>query len=314
MNSDEFKRLWDVGRREEALAIAHAVLYEPDPASKQEMAEALVRCAQEIGLQNDPEKEVAIRVAVALRQAIWPPRHPHAPYAELALVDFLKQEKRWPEAGMVLQRCWERAEELDAHSSSEAMRDIAFEFARLYMGWGREADAECYLNRAIDLEEINRRSGRPPFTLLLAELQALYRRQGRFSEAAAIAEQRLAALMPSSARPSLDESELLGELGMLRRCEGRLEEALKAFEQALAIAEQAGGSEHSVVGRRCYDVGETLLRLDRPKEAVLMFERALKILGPLLGEIDLEIAMIRQRLAEASSGKAASKPTGWAEE
>jgi tetratricopeptide (TPR) repeat protein len=294
MSVNEFERLWALGRRQEALAVARAAFNEPDPAAKQAMAEALVRSAQATGVQHTPDAEAAVRTAVSLRQVIWPLGHPHAPYAELALVDFLKQQRRWPEAEVVLHHCWERAE------TPAAQKDIAFEFARLYLEWGRETDAERYLKQAIDLDEINQRSGHPRFGLLLGELQELYRRQGRFAEAARIAEQRLTDAAPAAGTPALDESERLAELATLWRHEGRPEDALEALHRALAIAEQAGGNEHSAVGRRCRDVGETLLRLARPDAAVPMFRRALRILSPVYGESDPEILALRQRLAEAT--------------
>jgi tetratricopeptide (TPR) repeat protein len=60
--------------------------------------------------------------------------------------------------------------------------------------------------------------------------------------------------------------------------EGDRLQALKEHEAALALSEKELGGEHLATGVCLFNVADTLMNLDRPKDAKPLFERAQRIL------------------------------------
>ena len=86
MQTERLELLWDSGNFREALEGAHAAAETDDPLT---LAEALLRCA---ATSNAPEWEEAARLAVRLRERVWPAGHSRAGYAAMPLADLLRRQ------------------------------------------------------------------------------------------------------------------------------------------------------------------------------------------------------------------------------
>jgi tetratricopeptide (TPR) repeat protein len=188
MDVERIEQTWRSGDREAALALARTSAGGNDELA---LAEALLRCAHDLDV---PEWEAAARLAIQLRENAWPPGHPRASYAALPLADLLSLDGRFDEAEAILRHCETLAQAAAEGGDSDPLRDAVFTRARLYLASGRDADAEAALLQALAVEERGRHPARPPFTLPATELGALYTRQGRRTEAAAIAARAAAIL------------------------------------------------------------------------------------------------------------------------
>jgi tetratricopeptide (TPR) repeat protein len=92
-----------------------------------------------------------------------------------------------------------------------------------------------------------------------------------------------------------------GTLGTVRRRQGRLAESADCLGQALAISREIG--ERSVEAEILNALGETLLALGRPREALASHQAALAVASQI-GHLP--------ELARAEAGVAAARPGGLA--
>lgn len=223
MDVKRIESMWRGGDRQAALALAQTA--EGDDLLP--VAEALLRCARDV---DAPEWEDAARFAVRLREKVWPPGHPRAGYSAMPLADLLKREGRLADAEAVLRQS-EALAEAGAGDDSDPLRDAVFARARLHLVQGRDDQAEAALLRAAEIEDAGRHPKRPPFTAPLGELRALYMRQGRYAEAAAMAERELKAgrLVPG------DEAILLTEHARALLAAGQVAAAKKALARAQSL-------------------------------------------------------------------------------
>jgi tetratricopeptide (TPR) repeat protein len=208
------------------MALARTAAEREDPLP---LAEALLRCARD---SDAPEWEEAARLAVGLREKAWPPGHPRAGYAAMALADLLRRDGRLGEAEAVLRRCERLAEASARGGDSDPLRDAVFARGRLHLAQGQDEEAEAVFLRVIEIEEAGRHPKRPPFTLPMAELRVLYSRQGRHLEAAAMAEREQTAHGPGRLSPR-DEAILIMERGRALLAAGRAVTAREALSRAL---------------------------------------------------------------------------------
>jgi ATP/maltotriose-dependent transcriptional regulator MalT len=185
MDAATLESLWNAGKYEEALAGARAAQTD----NRLSLAEALLRCASAC---DTPEWEDAARLAVSLREKAWPAGNSRAGYAAMPLAELMRRKGYLDEAEAVLRHC-ETVARSGAGNDSDPLRDIVFARARLHLAQGRDRDAEAAFLDAIKIEEAGRHPKRPPFTLPFTELQAMYQRQGRSSEAQAMGRRALAA-------------------------------------------------------------------------------------------------------------------------
>jgi tetratricopeptide (TPR) repeat protein len=149
----------------------------------------------------------------------------------------------------------------EAMSLADAMsfdEDVQLELAHLLWEFGRLAEAALYL------EHLAARSADEARLEREVRLAAAYLRLGRLEEAVAL-------LKGAIERGGSGAAHL--QLGSALRYRGRLEEARPRLQRAFAVAKSAGDGALAIASLAA--LGELELDADNPKEAVVLFGRAL---------------------------------------
>ena len=86
---------------------------------------------------------------------------------------------------------------------------------------------------------------------------------------------------------------------------GSYDKALELYEKALSAYEEFKSEDKLQIGKICDDIGKMYVKLDRAKEAVPYFRRAVEILKEALGPDHPETQAARENLsaAEAAAGE-----------
>ncbi len=86
---------------------------------------------------------------------------------------------------------------------------------------------------------------------------------------------------------------------------GSYEKALELYEKALSAYEKYKSEDKFRIGKICDDIGRLYVKLDRAKEAVPYFRRAVEILKEALGpdHPDTQAAQENLSAAEAAAGE-----------
>jgi tetratricopeptide (TPR) repeat protein len=165
----------------------------------------------------------------------------------------------------------------------EDSRDAAVSFAnlgRIHQAEGSLADAERWLRKALDIEQMDIEQGlhipEPAWTVgTMSALAVVYRQEGRLAEASEMYRSALAVSRDKLARP--DTGVLLNDLGRVLEDQGRLNEAEQLFRQAVAASERQFGPHHPDVAGGLANLGNLLSLRHKYAEAESLLRRAQEI-------------------------------------
>ncbi|MDB9506568.1 CHAT domain-containing protein, partial [Microcystis aeruginosa CS-338/01] len=118
----------------------------------------------------------------------------------------------------------------------------------------------------------------------LNNLAALYRVQGRYSEAEPLYKQALAIRKQQLGDNHPDTAQSLNNLAALYRVQGRYSEAEPLYKQALAIRKQQLGDNHPDTATSLNNLAVFYQSQGRYKEAELLYKQALAIFKQQLGD------------------------------
>jgi tetratricopeptide (TPR) repeat protein len=239
MRAEEFQKLWDEGRRREALDGARATAR---AGGEEEMllklAEALAIAGHQLGAWGMAEE--TYQIVTELRQKVWGPEHFHGAYAHKALADWYRDVGRFDEAERTMRLSLDIAERR-WKEDPRPVRNTLLDLAGLSVERKDLAAAESFYQRALEVEESSARPDRDELRFILNELRALYSRQGRIEDAAKALARRLTLSKTLGKRPDLDDAHDLTVLAELRRRMGRQKEADALLERANRIRARARG-------------------------------------------------------------------------
>lgn len=174
-----------------------------------------------------------------------------------------------PEARRLLQS----AEAGFAHlpEDADARVDVAVALAELLYYEGQYAEAEARFRELLAAERAA--AGRPPTDragVLLNNLGACLRRQGRFDEAIAMQREAIAVRAAAFGENSLEVAESRNNLGSALFQKGDIPGAVEQFEIALAIRRSLLRPDHPLIVRLLSNLGLVQLRAGHIDEAAAL--------------------------------------------
>jgi serine/threonine-protein kinase len=172
------------------------------------------------------------------------------------------------------------------------------------------AGAEAAAKRAVAILERHGKAQGTQLAALLNDLLVIHLHQGRNEDALALVgrveelyARELGRDAPLTAMQAMNRGTILAQLG-------RLEEAEAALRDALPRLERAHDREHLMVGYCLQNLGDVLLRLKRPAEAVVPLERGVPIIEARLGAQNPMARDARALLVQAHAEAALPQPQG----
>jgi eukaryotic-like serine/threonine-protein kinase len=234
--------------------------------------------------------------ALALREKLLGPEHPHTTLSMNNLARSLHGLGRYEEARQLLARALARREKVlgTAHPTNA--------FLLHYLGGalqalGRYEEARQAQEHALALREKAFGPEDPPSASALMGLGNALQALGRYEEARQAQERALAIRERVLGPEHSYVAQALNRLGSVLKDLGRYEEARQRHQRALLLLERALGPTHPRVAASLLGLGELHLVRGRPSEALPLLERALA-LASIEDRAEVQFALA-QALAEA---------------
>ncbi|MBS1122531.1 MAG: Serine/threonine kinase [Deltaproteobacteria bacterium] len=146
---------------------------------------------------------------------------------------------------------------------------------QLQWSLGRPADAIPYYERSLAITRATVPPGHPSLVTALANLGAALMNTGDLERALKTLEEARTSVASGTNRRAL--ALVLTNLVVVYQLRGDHARAFTTAEQALAAERDVKGEAHTDTGLAHFNVGDTLLSLDRPRDAVAALRKALAI-------------------------------------
>ncbi|MDW8369481.1 MAG: tetratricopeptide repeat protein, partial [Geminicoccaceae bacterium] len=160
--------------------------------------------------------------------------------------------------------------------------DEAYRRGQALLEAGRTAEAAREFERVLELAERALGANDPRLAVDLNNLGEVYRRLGRYTEAAALLQRAIRLDEAAGGRsPALATS--LNNLGLVYRAQGRLEEAAALHRRALGLLEGTLGPDHPDTARALANLAQVELQRGDAAAARGHLERAVAIAKASLG-------------------------------
>jgi len=171
------------------------------------------------------------------------------------------------------------------------------QLGKLEQELGRPADAERFLDEALQIGERCFGADHPSLGAVLNELSRLHIRQAHHARAEAVLE-RLLRITQTKGADHADVATALTGLALVKRALGDDATAEQHFRDALRIREKALAPQHMATVVTMEQLAETCVARDKLYEAVALFERALPTREAALGADHATVRALRSRIAE----------------
>lgn len=162
----------------------------------------------------------------------------------------------------------------DLATQERRMAISLFRLGEIYQAQSRNAEAERFLKRALDVYEQTSALEHPEYSAVLNSLAKLYYVQGRYAEAEPLYRQGLIIFGKIKGAESLAVATSLKSLAMLYQDQGRLIESELLYKRSVAIYEKVLGPDHPDVASTLENYSALLRKMDREAEAGKLETRA----------------------------------------
>jgi tetratricopeptide (TPR) repeat protein/tRNA A-37 threonylcarbamoyl transferase component Bud32 len=235
--------------------------------------------------------------SVAIYERALGPKHPDIALPLTTLGEVAWREGKYEES----RKYQERALAIKEKAFGPDHKSVAISLGMLgtvARKQGKYDDARAYLLRAQAILEKTLGPEHPRIAVCSTSLGNLALDEGKLDEAREHHERALAIWTKAMGPEHADVALALGNLANLAYLTGDYEQARERHERSLVISEKALGPEHPNVAFAAYGLGQALLELDRPGEALPHLERAFAIQSAK-GIDPVELASTRFGLARA---------------
>jgi tetratricopeptide (TPR) repeat protein len=243
-----------------------------------------------------PDAEPLYQRALALREKLLGPEHPHVATSLNNLASLYHAQGKYAQAESLCQRAlalWEKLLGPDHPEVATSLNNLA----SLYHAQGKYAQAEPLFQRALAIQEKVLGPDHPNVATSLNNLALLYDDQGKYTQAEPLYQRALAIDEKALGPDHPGVATHLNNLAALYHEQGKYAQAEPLYQRALAIVEKALGPEHPNVAQSLNNLAALYHEQGKYAQAEPLFQRGLAITEKTLGPDHPNVATRLNNLA-----------------